>query len=134
MAVRTAGADPEDGPPARSVRAATKPPSRFSAMRCSMTERGVGVSLVVGAARQRTAGALEDAGIREAAMGTRTPQLEILPIALDAALPPAQGLYDPRREKDSCGVGFIADMKNRKSHGIIAQGLKILHNLDHRGA
>jgi glutamate synthase (NADPH/NADH) large chain len=49
-------------------------------------------------------------------------------------LPPAQGLYDPANEKDSCGVGFIADMKNRKSHAIVAQGLQILHNLDHRGA
>ena len=49
-------------------------------------------------------------------------------------LPPAQGLYDPRHEKDSCGVGFIADMKNRKSHAIVRQGLQILHNLDHRGA
>nr|WP_307437798.1 glutamate synthase large subunit [Labrys monachus] len=52
----------------------------------------------------------------------------------DPGLPDAQGLYDPSREKDACGVGFIADMKNRKSHAIIAQGLQILHNLDHRGA
>jgi glutamate synthase (NADPH/NADH) large chain len=42
--------------------------------------------------------------------------------------------YDPRLEKDSCGVGFIADMKNRKSHSIVAQGLQILENLEHRGA
>ncbi len=49
-------------------------------------------------------------------------------------LPARQGLYDPSNEKDSCGVGFIADMKNRKSHDIVRQGLQILHNLDHRGA
>jgi glutamate synthase (NADPH/NADH) large chain len=49
-------------------------------------------------------------------------------------LPPAQGLYDPRHEKDSCGVGFIADMSNKPSHAIVSQGLQILHNLDHRGA
>jgi glutamate synthase (NADPH/NADH) large chain len=52
----------------------------------------------------------------------------------DPALPAPQGLYDPAREKDACGVGFIADMKNRKSHAIVEQGLSILKNLDHRGA
>jgi glutamate synthase (NADPH/NADH) large chain len=45
-----------------------------------------------------------------------------------------QGLYDPRNEHDSCGVGFVVNIKGRKSHDIIAQGLKILENLDHRGA
>jgi glutamate synthase (NADPH/NADH) large chain len=45
-----------------------------------------------------------------------------------------QGLYDPRYEHDACGVGFIANIKNRKSHGILAQGIEILHNLAHRGA
>jgi glutamate synthase (NADPH/NADH) large chain len=49
-------------------------------------------------------------------------------------MPLAQGLYSPAHEKDACGVGFIADMKNRKSHFIVRQGLQILHNLDHRGA
>ena len=46
----------------------------------------------------------------------------------------AQGLYDPRNEHDACGVGFIADMHDRRTHAIVAQGLKILENLDHRGA
>jgi glutamate synthase (ferredoxin) len=45
-----------------------------------------------------------------------------------------QGLYDPRSEHDACGVGFIANIKNRKSHAILAQGIEILHNLAHRGA
>ncbi|MBN8904316.1 MAG: class II glutamine amidotransferase, partial [Rhodospirillales bacterium] len=45
-----------------------------------------------------------------------------------------QGLYDPRNEHDACGVGFIANIKGRKSHDVIAQGLQILLNLDHRGA
>ena len=49
-------------------------------------------------------------------------------------LPPAQGLYDPANEHDSCGVGFIANIKGRKSHAIVRQGLEILVNLDHRGA
>ncbi|MGS1120969.1 glutamate synthase-related protein [Rhodanobacter sp. UC4436_H3] len=48
--------------------------------------------------------------------------------------PRAQGLYDPRHEHDACGVGFVAHIKGRKSHQIIAQGLSILRNLDHRGA
>ncbi|MFC3694575.1 glutamate synthase large subunit [Chenggangzhangella methanolivorans] len=55
-------------------------------------------------------------------------------IVVDHGLPKAQGLYDPRHEKDSCGVGFVADMKGRKSHTIIEHGLKILENLEHRGA
>ena len=45
-----------------------------------------------------------------------------------------QGLYDPRNEHDACGVGFVVNIKGRKSHNIITQGLKILENLDHRGA
>ena len=48
--------------------------------------------------------------------------------------PIAQGLYDPRNEHDACGVGFVAHIKGKKSHEIVSQGLKILENLDHRGA
>ena len=44
------------------------------------------------------------------------------------------GLFDPAQEKDSCGVGFIADIKGRKSHQIVEDGLTILVNLEHRGA
>ncbi len=54
--------------------------------------------------------------------------------AQDPHLPGPQGLYDPSKEHDSCGVGFVADMKNRKSHDIVSMGLRILMNLDHRGA
>jgi glutamate synthase (NADPH/NADH) large chain len=46
----------------------------------------------------------------------------------------SQGLYDSANEHDSCGVGFIADIKNRKSHKIVRDGLTILANLTHRGA
>jgi glutamate synthase (NADPH/NADH) large chain len=49
-------------------------------------------------------------------------------------LPPPQGLYDPRNEHDSCGVGFVANIKGKKSHEVVACGLEILVNLDHRGA
>jgi glutamate synthase (NADPH/NADH) large chain len=48
--------------------------------------------------------------------------------------PEVQGLYDPRNEHDSCGVGFVANIKGRKSHDIVLRGLQILLNLDHRGA
>ncbi|QIB36096.1 glutamate synthase large subunit [Ancylobacter pratisalsi] len=53
---------------------------------------------------------------------------------VDPGLPAATGLYDPRNEKDSCGVGFVADIKGRKSHSIVQDGLQILLNLEHRGA
>src|SRR5215469_12755992 len=48
--------------------------------------------------------------------------------------PAGPGLYDPRNEHDSCGVGFVVNIKGRKSHEIIRRGLQILVNLDHRGA
>ena len=48
--------------------------------------------------------------------------------------PPAQGLYDPQFEHDSCGVGFVVDIKGRKSHQIVENALTILKNLIHRGA
>ena len=51
-----------------------------------------------------------------------------------SGFPERQGLYDPRNEHDSCGVGFVVDIKNRKSHAIVSDGLQILVNLDHRGA
>ena len=50
------------------------------------------------------------------------------------AIPPAQGLYDPAHEHDACGVGFVCNIKNRKSHQIVKQGLDILKRLTHRGA
>ena len=50
------------------------------------------------------------------------------------AFPKKQGLYDPALEKDSCGVGFVMNMKGEKSHEIITQGLEILKKLEHRGA
>ena len=48
--------------------------------------------------------------------------------------PPAQGLYDPTNEKDSCGVGFIAHIKGRASHAIMEDALVMFHRMDHRGA
>src|SRR5882757_4678915 len=56
------------------------------------------------------------------------------PATADPGTPPVRGLYDPALDKDSCGVGFIADIKGRKSHQIVEDALTILLNLEHRGA
>jgi glutamate synthase (NADPH/NADH) large chain len=56
------------------------------------------------------------------------------PATSSTGLPVAQGLYSPANEHDACGVGFVAHIKGNKTHAIVEQGLKILENLDHRGA
>ncbi len=52
----------------------------------------------------------------------------------NSSLPQQQGLYDPRNERDACGVGFVAHIKGQASHDRVSQGLQILENLTHRGA
>src|SRR4051794_36676155 len=49
-------------------------------------------------------------------------------------LPEKSGLYDPRFEHDSCGVGFVVDMLGRKSNAILQQALTAVCCLNHRGA
>ncbi|HMR63324.1 MAG TPA: glutamate synthase large subunit [Anaerolineae bacterium] len=49
-------------------------------------------------------------------------------------LPAQQGLYDPKFEHDACGVGFVVNIKGKKSHQIVQQALTVLQNLTHRGA
>ena len=44
------------------------------------------------------------------------------------------GLYDPRYEHDSCGVGFVCDVKGRRSNKIVSDGIGVLRRLAHRGA
>ena len=75
------------------------------------------------------------------APGTRVGQRHLLePSIADtaaptpAAPPEAQGLYDPQHEKAACGVGFVVHLKGTASHSIVAQGLELLRNLEHRGA
>jgi glutamate synthase (NADPH/NADH) large chain len=51
-----------------------------------------------------------------------------------AGFPAPQGLYNPEYEKDSCGVGFVANIKGEKSHGLVKKALQVLVNLSHRGA
>ena len=53
---------------------------------------------------------------------------------MSTGLPPRQGLYDPRNEHDSCGVGFVVDIHGRRSHRLVQDGLTVLRNLNHRGA
>ena len=45
-----------------------------------------------------------------------------------------KGLYDPSNEKDSCGIGLVANIYNTPSRNIVEYGLKLLCNLTHRGA
>src|SRR5664279_6480804 len=66
---------------------------------------------------------------------TRSRDADLLRAATaDPGTPEPQGLYDPALDKDACGVGFIADIKGRKSHQTVEDGLRILCNLEHRGA
>ena len=41
-------------------------------------------------------------------------------------LPPKQGLYDPEQEKDSCGIGFVVNIKGQKSHTIVTEGRRVV--------
>src|SRR6266851_4661900 len=50
------------------------------------------------------------------------------------ASPSKQGLYDPLFEHDSCGLGFVVDVKGRRSRRIVEQAIQVLLNLEHRGA
>ncbi|MBI4367616.1 MAG: glutamate synthase subunit alpha, partial [Deltaproteobacteria bacterium] len=72
-------------------------------------------------------------GDRAAAPGWRA-AAPFLGSTADPGTPLGHGLYEPALDKDSCGVGFIADIKGRKSHLIVEDGLRILCNLEHRGA
>ena len=51
-----------------------------------------------------------------------------------SGLPAPIGLYDPAHEHDACGVGFVVNIRGERSHDIVAKGLQILENLEHRGA
>jgi glutamate synthase (ferredoxin) len=53
---------------------------------------------------------------------------------MKSAAPEKQGLYDPCREHDSCGIGFVVNVHGKKSHAIVEQGIRVLQNLEHRGA
>jgi glutamate synthase domain-containing protein 2/glutamate synthase domain-containing protein 1/glutamate synthase domain-containing protein 3 len=48
--------------------------------------------------------------------------------------PEKQGLYNPEHERDACGIGFVANIKGDASNDIVKQAIRVLINLDHRGA
>ena len=52
----------------------------------------------------------------------------------ETGIPAPQGLYDFEQERDACGVGLVADLKNEPSHKIIEMGITVLKRLMHRGA
>ena len=49
-------------------------------------------------------------------------------------LPENQGLYSRDNEHDACGIGFVADIKGRKSNEIVRRGLEVVVRMEHRGA
>ncbi|MFD2258852.1 glutamate synthase subunit alpha, partial [Chelativorans composti] len=75
---------------------------------------------------QRTAARIVPASSLQAAVSKRTSTTQ--------GLPDVKGLYDPDYERDACGVGFIVQMKNVRSHQLVEDGLAMLENLTHRGA
>jgi len=48
--------------------------------------------------------------------------------------PKKQGLYDPAYESDACGIGFVVNIKGRKSHKLVHQAIEVLEHIEHRGA
>ncbi|MCY3988242.1 MAG: glutamate synthase subunit alpha, partial [Gammaproteobacteria bacterium] len=62
-----------------------------------------------------------------------TAQNGSLPGRRNFGLPPKQGLYDPALEKDSCGIGFVCDIKGRQSRGVVKDALGMNCSMEHRG-
>ncbi len=56
------------------------------------------------------------------------------PFSRFSAMPEATGLYDPRNERDACGLAMVATLRGTAGHDIIATALQALRNLEHRGA
>src|SRR5690606_3354109 len=56
------------------------------------------------------------------------------PFARHSGVPDAQGLYDPRFEKDACGLAMVATLRGTAGHDIVVAALDALRNLEHRGA
>jgi glutamate synthase (NADPH/NADH) large chain len=56
------------------------------------------------------------------------------PYGASGAYPPQQGLYNPRFEKDACGLAMVATLRGEAGHDIVALALEALRNLEHRGA
>ncbi len=63
-----------------------------------------------------------------------SPNLIDKPVFQSVGLPQKQGLYDPRFEKDACGVGFVVNIKGVRSHSVVRKAMTVLVSLSHRGA
>ncbi|MHB8337317.1 MAG: glutamate synthase large subunit [Ignavibacteriaceae bacterium] len=59
---------------------------------------------------------------------------EQINLSANISTPLKQGMYEPRYEHDACGMGFVADIRGKKSRQIIEKGIEVLNNLEHRGA
>lgn len=86
-------------------------------------------------------------GAADSIAGTRSSQPRWVPIGpgrglrlLDvstcahSAIPPAQGLFDPANDKDSCGVGFVGELSKNPSRKCVKDALQMLVRMSHRGA
>jgi glutamate synthase (NADPH/NADH) large chain/glutamate synthase (ferredoxin) len=60
--------------------------------------------------------------------------MQPVPNSLVPSPPVREGLYYPAFERDACGVGFLADLRGRKTHATVRDALQLLRNLQHRGA
>ena len=56
------------------------------------------------------------------------------PYQQHSSLPEAQGMYNPRFEKDACGLAMVATLRGTPGHDIVDSALRALRNLEHRGA
>jgi glutamate synthase (NADPH) large chain len=63
-----------------------------------------------------------------------TPAAELSAYERFSTVPSATGLYDPRRERDACGLAMVATLRGTAGHDIIDTALGALRNLEHRGA
>jgi len=60
--------------------------------------------------------------------------LSVSPFVRYSQTPHAQGLYDPKNEKDACGLAMVATLRGTPGHDIVEMALSALRNLEHRGA
>ena len=97
------------------ARWSSPPAGRCVKRRLGQNERAAGRS--IGPKKKRTPVSATGDGWRRGRPRRRMRHMR------ECALPPKQGLYDPSNEHDACGIGFVAHIKNRKSHDIVRQGL-----------
>ncbi|GBF99215.1 glutamate synthase [Raphidocelis subcapitata] len=56
------------------------------------------------------------------------------PTEAHSDVPPAQGLFNPENDQDSCGVGFVGELSKQPSRRCVTDALKMLERMTHRGA